>query len=987
MKKITAGFVRVGILLIALFFVMHNVPVVSASAGGLDYATLTGPNEITVTYEHVLDHNDKDSYSNLGLGLAGRTITAGVPTIDGKGIVLTFDGFPVPPNTTGSIDIANTVTWAGGNFSGETKWPVDDGQAPTLGAVTLKYDVDHSNSLTAGDVLEFSFSEPIDKSTITAANVDARLGVSGGHSFGTQGAGMDINWNESGTVLVVYLGSNATVSSIDAVSPNSLVKDLAGNSIDVPGPIALPTNKPASRTLYFNGAVDNDWSVLGNWWDDASFTNPAESLPTPYDDVVLSATVSANGAGDDTVYVHNLSINGGVGGDLSNFIGIVLPLSVSGTATFSSFSILAGSLVGDAVFQDGSVAGVPYNNELSISSAYITGNVTFSAPNTANYGIINGNVTFHGEYGNAGLVIGDVEFNDGTSNPGTVIGHVAFRDHSVNGSFGAGIIQGNVDVYAPSNNPLDSAENVTGTITYHGYDLSFPGGDGTIGHPYQIETCSQLEDVSQSLGAYYELNNNIDCSDTVNWDTGAGFTPIGDEVAPFAGHFDGKGYVIKNLYINRPLAQDVGLFGVKGSDGDVFNLGLQDMNITGGGVVGGLAGLNYGTVMKSYASGTVTGGEIVGGLVGQNSGDGDIQESYMRGTVTGTHTVGGLVGKMGGIIRHGYAVATLSGGTSGFIGGLTGEAGSVVKDSFWDKEVGGSVGTQGTGKTTAEMKDLLTFTTGFTEMSWDFSNTWNIDSEINNGYPHLIVFDHPILTEIKAIPAKVHNTKVTYDFSVANVNGEAQYLSEECGSDSQVSFTDMTENPGAQRMTIGNLKPGVTYHCSFQVQTPTGNSNELTVGPFTLVKNTSAGGYASASYLNAAGIKIKNLISSSEKAPVATSDSPKRSTVIVPAAPVTVVPSLGEKGLCSLDQQLTQNLRAPSRNGVYNSYTKAIVTQANILQAHLNRLGFNSGATDGILGPISGGAIKRLQTFLGTTADGYIGPITRNLINNSCGTK
>ena len=51
----------------------------------------------------------------------------------------------------------------------------------------------------------------------------------------------------------------------------------------------------------------------------------------------------------------------------------------------------------------------------------------------------------------------------------------------------------------------------------------------------------------------------------------------------------------------------------------------------------------------------------------------------------------------------------------------------------------------------------------------------------------------------------------------------------------------------------------------------------------------------------------------------------------------------------------------------------------------MNRLGFNAGVVDGILGPITDGAIKRMQKFLGTDQDGYVGPKTRALINNSCG--
>jgi hypothetical protein len=88
--------------------------------------------------------------------------------------------------------------------------------------------------------------------------------------------------------------------------------------------------------------------------------------------------------------------------------------------------------------------------------------------------------------------------------------------------------------------------------------------------------------------------------------------------------------------------------------------------------------------------------------------------------------------------------------------------------------------------------------------------------------------------------------------------------------------------------------------------------------------------------------------------------------------------------LCPVDQIITQNLRAPSRNGVYNSYTGGIVLEIDILQTHLNRLGFNSGPVDGIAGPLTDGAIKRMQTFLGTTPDGFVGPITRALLNTSC---
>jgi peptidoglycan hydrolase-like protein with peptidoglycan-binding domain len=50
----------------------------------------------------------------------------------------------------------------------------------------------------------------------------------------------------------------------------------------------------------------------------------------------------------------------------------------------------------------------------------------------------------------------------------------------------------------------------------------------------------------------------------------------------------------------------------------------------------------------------------------------------------------------------------------------------------------------------------------------------------------------------------------------------------------------------------------------------------------------------------------------------------------------------------------------------------------------MNRLGFNAGDVDGILGKNSDAAIKRMQKYLGTYQDGLVGPITRSLLNNSC---
>ncbi|MGC8738713.1 MAG: hypothetical protein ACP5UA_08725 [Candidatus Hydrogenedens sp.] len=97
-------------------------------------------------------------------------------------------------------------------------------------------------------------------------------------------------------------------------------------------------------------------------------------------------------------------------------------------------------------------------------------------------------------------------------------------------------------------------------------------------------------DAGYPLDVEYELTQDIDASDTINWNSGAGFVPIGTESNPFIGKFNGQGYKIQNLYINRSGQDYVGLFGYIGSQGDVYNVGLENISVMGTNNVVGLVG-------------------------------------------------------------------------------------------------------------------------------------------------------------------------------------------------------------------------------------------------------------------------------------------------------------------------------------------------------------------------------------------------------------
>jgi len=296
-----------------------------------------------------------------------------------------------------------------------------------------------------------------------------------------------------------------------------------------------------------------------------------------------------------------------------------------------------------------------------------------------------------------------------------------------------------------------------------------------------------MNDLDSTTAGYTELAGR-----TAN--EGKGWQPIGSIAVndAFVGSFDGQGYEICDLFINRPDESDVGLFGVIETGGVIENVGVVNGNVTGYEAVGSLVGYNRGTVKNSYARGDVTGDLDVGSLVGVN--DGTVGNSYSSGSVTGRDGVGGLVGKNEGTVSNSYSTGTVNGndfvgslvGINGgtlsdsytggtvngndFVGGLVGRnegvvskcysTGSVtgdehigglvgqnlhgvVSNSVWDTQTSGQATSDGgTGKTTEEMMDIITFTGA----GWDITavanpgtrntdNIWNIVDDAT--YPFL----------------------------------------------------------------------------------------------------------------------------------------------------------------------------------------------------------------------------------------------------------
>jgi len=323
----------------------------------------------------------------------------------------------------------------------------------------------------------------------------------------------------------------------------------------------------------------------------------------------------------------------------------------------------------------------------------------------------------------------------------------------------------------------------------------YAGGSGTDDDPYQIATAADLialggtpDDYDKHfiLTADIDLDPNLPGRKVFDGAVIAPDTSVEDDGfqgEPFAGVFDGNDHTISRLEITGE--SHLGLFGWL--SGDVTGLGVVDVNILGSDCIGGLAGYNdEGDVDACHSTGAVAGTWVVGGLVGVNSGS--IENSCSSADITAVKGVGGLVGRNRSLVANCYSTAAICGSvyvgglvgdndpnamvTHSYsasvidnnsdpanqtepegIGGLTGRNMGDVIDCFWDVEISDfSLDGDGLDLTTAQMQTADTFLNA----GWDFvceavNGTEDIWSISEPNYPRLAWE----LQEVPACPAAV----------------------------------------------------------------------------------------------------------------------------------------------------------------------------------------------------------------------------------------
>lgn len=280
----------------------------------------------------------------------------------------------------------------------------------------------------------------------------------------------------------------------------------------------------------------------------------------------------------------------------------------------------------------------------------------------------------------------------------------------------------------------DVDELANGTSTFDAADKPFADSDGDFvsdlldidndnDNLIEISSLADLDEIRNNLAGTslfgsdagclsvcngFELGNDLDFDTNANgvidindtyWQDGYGWQPLGNSSAAFSANFNGNGFTINNLYINRSTKSYQGLFGkVAGQGTELSKLNLSNVRIVGASATGALAGSVNGTsVHQISVTGSVQGLDYTGGIIGnslnndvvasrhigsvsaQNKAGGIVGASsntnfslvYHIGSVIGDESAGGIVGSLIGNISDAYSAGYVSG--NGNVGGIAGQ--------------------------------------------------------------------------------------------------------------------------------------------------------------------------------------------------------------------------------------------------------------------------------------------------------------------------
>ncbi len=364
-------------------------------------------------------------------------------------------------------------------------------------------------------------------------------------------------------------------------------------------------------------------------------------------------------------------------------------------------------------------------------------------------------------------------------------------------------------------------DTVSEDLTLYAFWIPAPytHGRGTEDSPYGVSTTDQLDAIRDHLDSNFILLNNLDLSADISegesfWNDGAGWLPIGDETAAFIGGFNGDGFSISGLYINRPSQENIGLFGhVDGAF--IEDITLLDVDIAA--VSGGaIAGLSTGDMSNCHVTGSISGNSssasVVGGIVGQMSGsltlcsnqaaisgalaggiagtcEGTIAYCANHGHVNGlgTQSAGGIVGSTFGSINDCYNTGeitqTETAVKSGGISGWHGSTGTIYLNCYsaGQADFGITANAENTATATncyyldTSAADANSYGLALTDpeltgstayVGFDFNDIWTMDGELSYLYAELQAIAHPV-----SLPMLIESLSYTINRGTSLITG------------------------------------------------------------------------------------------------------------------------------------------------------------------------------------------------------------------------
>jgi len=223
-------------------------------------------------------------------------------------------------------------------------------------------------------------------------------------------------------------------------------------------------------------------------------------------------------------------------------------------------------------------------------------------------------------------------------------------------------------------------------------EITDPVGNGTAMNPFKVATVADLKRVAsgeQGPGGtwakdkHYKQVADINLSSVSNW------TPLSSN-SFFSGTYDGGGYTISNLTINKSgisVYDDTGSGLFLNVSGTVANVRLLNVNITAATGMGSVASnvRNGGTIHHCSVHNLAlsASSDLAGGVAGTISLGGTVSNCMTIGGTIGNNnstlgTVGGIAGTNSGMIKNCYSTVNIK-GNGIWYGGLVGYTSGMVQ--------------------------------------------------------------------------------------------------------------------------------------------------------------------------------------------------------------------------------------------------------------------------------------------------------------------